>query len=152
MKNNRNYSYILIRNFLYINLDQRLMELFLILYFRTKPFSFFESKTALPILNYLPVFLIRIFRVLQFTYEFYKVKRDPELRNSFPKITTKYFGQCLLELRNGEVKVFNLKKQVVTTVFQYYISETKIKERISNFRQVTNLAPKLIDWNIEERF
>lgn len=81
MKSNKNYNYILIGNMFYINIEQRSIELLLILYGRTKPFSFFERKTGIPLINRLPGFLIRLLRVLQFTYEFQKVKKDPELIN-----------------------------------------------------------------------
>src|SRR5690625_3730510 len=140
MKGDKNYNYILIENMFYINIEQSFIEIFLLFYGRTKPFSFFMRKTRLTLVNRLPNFLIRVFRVSQFTYEFCRVKKDFKLRNSLPKITTKHFGQCLLKLRQGEVKVFNLKEQIVITEFQYHVSTSKIKERLGTFDRVIDLA------------
>lgn len=148
----KNYTYMLIENGLFINIEQCPMELFLILNRKAMPFQIFERKTSMRLINCLPGFMVRVLRISQFTFKYYKAKNNPDLKDSLPKITSQHYGECLLKLRFGEFKVFNLKKEKVITVFPDCVPISNIQERLRSLRQVRKVAPKLIEWKIEERY
>src|SRR5690349_2122110 len=91
-KNGEVYKYLYIDKFLYsslyINLDQNLISLIYFLYFRGNPFNFLERKTNNRFVNFFKP-LVRLMRVGQFTYLFYRKKLlYNKTQDSFPTIST----------------------------------------------------------------
>ncbi|RKQ33482.1 phosphotransferase [Oceanobacillus halophilus] len=154
MSESTGYKYVLFDKKMYINIEQSIITLFFTLYSKTKSFGIFEGRTRFKLLNLLPIFVIRAIRVLKFTCNFYKVRKGHKERRNLQFVTTEHYGHFLLKLRQGELKVFDLKKRVVTTVFPSYISKIEVNERIDIVRRATRckLTPRLIEWNVIERY
>jgi len=156
-KQRNEYIYLFIDNFLYsslyINLDHRLLSLMYFLFFQGKPFSFLERKTNSRVINcFVP--LVRLIRVLEFTYLFYRKKYLYfKSHNSFPTITTSQYGHCLIVVGQGEYKIVNFREKIVTTVFPDNFSINEIEEKISKLKeaQKCRLAPRIINWDIHRR-
>ncbi|MFJ7728152.1 hypothetical protein ACIQXV_18645 [Neobacillus sp. NPDC097160] len=148
------HTYLLIDNSLYINLETNLLNLMYLLFFRAKPFTFLERKTTNKALNsFIP--LVRLMRVLEFTYVFYRRRQiHYKSKDSFPTITTTFNGHCLIILRLGEYKIINFRKKDVTTVFPNDFIITEIEKNIYKLieAQKCKLAPKIIDWDINRRY
>ncbi|WP_088070513.1 protein kinase family protein [Gottfriedia luciferensis] len=152
------WTYIYLDNFLYsslyINLDQGLVSLMYFLYFYGKPFGFLERKTNRHFMNrFLP--FVRLMRVLQFTYVFYRKKKIYKKSNSsFPILSSSHYGNCLILVGDGEHKIVNFKKKNVTTVFPHYFSTSEMNDRINKLRdaQSCHLSPKLLDSDLHKRF
>jgi thiamine kinase-like enzyme len=150
----KEYTYLFIDNSLYINLEGSLLNIMFYLYFRAKPFKFLERKTNIKLLN-LFVPIVRIIRVLQFTFLFMKKKHKYlKSKDSFLTITTIFFGHCLLILRQGEYKIINFKKKDVITVYPNNFSPNEIEKNIRKLResQKCSLTPKIINWDINGRY
>ncbi|MBS4209145.1 phosphotransferase [Bacillus sp. FJAT-50079] len=153
-QNTRVYNYILIENNIYINVAQSIIGLHFYLFNNGKPFTFLERTTRSQLINRLPSILIRFVRVSQFTYAFYVEKRKYKNKVPLSLITTNHYGQCLLKLRQGEYKVFNLKEQKVKTILPDYISFLEAENRISSTKEISQyeFAPDLINWSVKERY
>jgi thiamine kinase-like enzyme len=148
------YTYLLIDNSIYINLNESLLNLIYLLLFRAKPFSFLERKTNIKVFNFF-IPLVRIRRVFQFTYLFYRRKQlFVKSKDSIPAITTTFYGNCLIESRLGEYKIINFGKKNVITVFPKNFPNIKIENNILKLieAQKCDLAPKIIEWDIKRRF
>ncbi len=147
--NKQKYTYILVGN-IFVNLEQNIISLFILLFFKAKSFEEFNRLSR----RRIPVFLLRFVRILQFTHKFYNTKKQYDKESRLPIISSNYYGNCLIELRQGEYKVFDFKKKLVTTTFPYYFSETSMKKKINNLKKAETciLAPRLIKWNVKERF
>ncbi|SFD66874.1 Phosphotransferase enzyme family protein [Lentibacillus persicus] len=143
--------FVLVGNNVYINLDQSLVKLFLNLYFKMRPFSFLERKAARSMFNRVPQFIIRAVRAIQFVYKFYCAKYKSD--NTRQTVETNYFGHFLLNLRNGEIKVFDLEKQIVTTVFGDRLSISEVEKQIRNAKksEECRLTPGVICYSLKKR-
>ncbi|MBP1949041.1 hypothetical protein [Virgibacillus litoralis] len=148
------YKFLLVGNKIYINQDQNLIKLFLVLYWKMRPLSFLGKTAGWPLLNRFPGFITRAVRVVQFVYDFYRVKVRYQTGGSLSIVQTKCFGHCLLKLRQGEIKVFDLKQDVVTTVFVNGLTEKEVRAQINTAQKAANckLAPELIQWNEKDRY
>lgn len=151
----RKNCFILIENQLYINVEQGILKLYFFLLTMTKPFAIFERKSGSRILNLLPITIIRAIRVLQFTFKFYNTKKKfRESGYTISTVKTDYYGHCLLQLRQGEQKIFNLRDKVVITSFPRNGVPIEIDKVICNARNATHcsLAPRVINWNIGKQY
>ncbi|MBS4179136.1 hypothetical protein [Lederbergia citrea] len=148
------YTYLLIDNSLYINVETNLINLMYFLFFRAKPFNFLERKTNSKVLNSFFPF-VKFKRVMEFTYLFYRRKQIySKSKDIFPTITSSFFGHCLIKLRLGEYKIIDFRKEVITTVYPSNFFNSEIKKNINKLieSQKCNLAPKIINWNIKNRY
>lgn len=149
MKNNKRcYEYVLIEG-IFVNLDQSIIMLYYNLYKRGRPFSNFDRPANIR----MPKFLVRAIRVFQFVLKFYKKKNDfPQNPHSIKK--SEHFGHCLIELRQGELKVLNFKKKLVKIIFPKHISIIEVEKRIKVIKEAEKctLAPRVITWNIKKRY
>ncbi|SDQ09979.1 hypothetical protein [Virgibacillus salinus] len=151
----RKNCFILIENQLYINVEQGILKLCFFLFTMTKPFAIFERKSGIHIFNFLPITVIRAIRVLQFTFNFYnKKKKFKESGNTISTVKTNYYGHCLLQLRQGEQKIFNFRDKVVITSFPRHGAPIEVDKVICNARIATqcSLAPRVINWDIGEQY
>ncbi|NMH75301.1 phosphotransferase [Bacillus sp. RO2] len=134
----KKYKYILVENGIYINDRVNLVTLFFLLYYRTKSFFYFSRLSKSKWFNILPLPIIRAIRVMHFFLK----------RNTTPIriIESDIYGHCLLTLRQGEYKVFNLKKKTVETYFPD-ISDPAFLGKVSKLIQINDMliAPKIVD-------
>ncbi|MEH7388128.1 hypothetical protein V7147_22425, partial [Bacillus sp. JJ1521] len=147
------YTYLLIDGSLYINLESNMLNLMYFLLFKAEPLTFFEKKTNSKVLNYFKP-LVRLKRVLEFIYLFYRRKQIySKSKDSFPAITTTFDGHCLMILRLGEYKIINFRKKNITTVFPNNFSIAEIRKNIQKLvdAQKCSLAPRVINWDINMR-
>jgi thiamine kinase-like enzyme len=148
------YTYLFIDNSLYLNLNQRFLSLMYYLFFKSKSFNFLEKKTKSKLFNSF-IHLVRIIRVLEIAYLYYRKKHMyKKSKDSFPTITTIFYGHCLIVLRLGEYKIINYRKKDVTTVYPSNLSINEIEKEILKFidSQKCNLAPRIIKWDINRRY
>jgi thiamine kinase-like enzyme len=148
----KKYDFLLIEDRLYINAEQRLINLFLNLYFKAMPFDLFQRRTSNKLINFFPSLLIRGIRILQFCHRFYRQKKIYNKAKVVNLISTGYYGHCLLELRLGEYKIINLKEKEVITVFSQNAPYWKLEEKINTIKQSgkCKLAPNLKRWKVNK--
>jgi hypothetical protein len=152
------FRYIYVDNFLYsslyINLDQSLISLIYFLFFKGKPFGFLERKSKIHIINLcLPI--VRLIRVLQFTYLYKRKKKlnkkSPDL---FPTLSSAHCGHCLILGGQGEYKIINFRKKYVTTVYPKDFPKSVMESRFYKLKEAQSckLSPKLLDWDLNSRY
>ncbi|MBS4198420.1 DUF1679 domain-containing protein [Bacillus sp. FJAT-49732] len=148
------YTYLLTDYSLYINVESNVLNLMYFLFFRANSLNFHERKTNIKVLdNFVP--LLRVWRVLEITYLFYRRRKIyKESKESFPSITTPFYGHCLMVLRLGEYKIINFKEKDVTTVFPDHFTISEIENNIRKLlkSQECVLAPRIKNWNINLRY
>ncbi|WP_096435079.1 hypothetical protein [Alteribacter populi] len=132
--------FIEVESSLYVNKDIRIKKLFPMLLKYAKPFTLFERKTRSNIVNALPRFILRVIRIIQFTFLFYKQRNRLKNNNLIPSIYSSCKGICLLKLRQGEYKVFNFKEKKVTTIFPQKLDCQKVNDRVDSILE-SNLCP-----------
>ncbi|MGE8204578.1 hypothetical protein ACQKP0_08435 [Heyndrickxia sp. NPDC080065] len=148
------YAYLLIDHSLFINIDINLIDLIYYLLFMAKPFNFLERKTNNKLLNFFKP-LVRIKRVLEFTYLFYRRRQlYYRSKDSLPIITSKFYGHCLMVSRLGEYKIINFKKKEITTVFSDDDTTTEVESNIHKLVEARkcNLAPEITEMDINRRY
>ncbi|MCL7746082.1 hypothetical protein [Halalkalibacter alkaliphilus] len=153
MDNNKKYYYIYVRDKVYINVEVSFLPLFFYLYFKTKPMGLFEKRFTWKISRLLPLFVVRVIRVFTFTFTFYKKKRIFKNTNSQKVITSTFCGHLLLNLRQGENKIFNFKAEQVITDFPVCISNHEVEKRINTIivASTCKIKPNLLDWDVKKR-
>ncbi len=130
MKSCREYTYILVDNFMYINSDKSILTILYSLFFYSKPFPYFERETNNVLFNKcVPLFIIRLIRIIQFC-NMYRIIKKSKSNLYNHKCTVKYNGHILLILRKGEYKIFNLRRKTVITLFNNSLNESEIEEKI----------------------
>ncbi|WP_439311695.1 hypothetical protein [Virgibacillus sp. W0181] len=151
----RKSYFILIENQLFVNVEQSILRLYLDLLTKTNPFTFFERKPRNRVLNLFPAIVLRAIRVLNFTVKFYERKKEYKRNKStILSIETNYYGNLLLQLRQGEQKIFNLKDKLVLTSFSKHTPPEDIETLICNIQKSTvcKLAPNIITWDKDEYY
>lgn len=103
----KNHDYILIGD-LFVNVSPNIVKLYYSLYKRAKSFTYFNRLARIP----LPHYILRAIRTLQFTQEFYRMRKRYYNKDGIPMITSQHYGDCLVKLRQGEYKIFKLKKRL----------------------------------------
>ncbi|TDL31811.1 hypothetical protein E2R51_11345 [Jeotgalibacillus sp. S-D1] len=147
------YSYLYVDNHMYINSEISLITLYYILHKFTKPFPYFERDTKYKIINAMPVALKKNFIVLNFIKVFVE-KKLLNKRKTADQIASNTFGHCLLNLREGEVKIFNFTQKKVITIYPSSLPESYVKEQmnIANKAFRTGLGPKILSMNYSKKF
>jgi len=147
--NKKSYEYILIDD-IFVNVNQNVLKLYYNLYKRAKPFEHFNRIAR----RWLPSFLLRAIRILQFTQKYVQSRKKYYTENSIPSIVSQHDGNCLVKLRQGGYKIFNFKKGIVITTYPRHIPLANMNKRIKKIKTSEKciLAPRLINCNIKERF
>src|SRR5690625_6966555 len=79
--NKKSYEYILIDD-IFVNVNQNVLKLYYNLYKRAKPFEHFNRIAR----RWLPSFLLRAIRILQFTQKYVQSRKKYYTENSIPSI------------------------------------------------------------------
>jgi hypothetical protein len=150
---NKLSDFVFVKDNVFLNKDENVLKLIFYLYFKTSPFSYFNRKSKYKILNRLPS-LMKIIRVFHVIVLFVVNKKNASSSYSTVEtISTKIPGQLLLKLRQGEIKVFNLKKLQVITYFPPEISESVVLQRINTVKILSQslLTPATYRISFKER-